>query len=358
MTYRSPFITETNEPAFTDCQTCAGLMLVAEWTAGEAILDRRGNTLDAMGLKRLRERIRSLSGTESGASFEDLARGIARRFADLPALPRTTAPGEPLRLSFDELWAGLQAGHCAALDGNPSRVTDPRSPLRSMQGKDDYDHAVFIHAAKGERAFVMDPLGLGRYHGQWVPKADLRQFASRFTTPTGSPYCAVVERGEQSCVERLRREHRERTRSLRTELAVARAAVTTARVQALRDAARAISAVPRRLAKRTVEAHVARHGWTCPGWHHPPHPSARRARGRPSRAARPRWRTATGSAGRPLRELQRPEGSQSATALRRGTHIGATSAREGKPVVRAARCRHRVGTTGRPPAFEDLNVCG
>ena len=28
----------------------------------------------------------------------------------------------------------------------------------------------------------------------------------------------------------------------------------------------------RRLAKRTVEAHVARHGWTCPGWHHPAHP--------------------------------------------------------------------------------------
>ncbi len=26
-----------------------------------------------------------------------------------------------------------------------------------------------------------------------------------------------------------------------------------------------------RLAKRTVEAHVARHGWTCPGWHRDPH---------------------------------------------------------------------------------------
>ena len=23
----------------------------------------------------------------------------------------------------------------------------------------------------------------------------------------------------------------------------------------------------RRLAKRTVETHVARHGWVCPGWH-------------------------------------------------------------------------------------------
>ena len=246
MTYRSPFITETNEPALIDCQICAGLMLVAEWTAGEAILDRHGNTLDAVGLKRLRERIRVLSGdTDGGASLEDLARGIARRFPDLPSLPRTTAPVDPLRLSFDELWARLEHGHCAVLDGNPSKVQDPSSPLRSMQAKDDYDHAVFVHTARGERAFVMDPLGRGRYQGQWVPKADLRQFASRFTTASGSPYCAVVGRGEQSSVERLRRQLREQTRSLRAELATARSAVTTARAQALRDAARAIAAVPR-----------------------------------------------------------------------------------------------------------------
>jgi hypothetical protein len=28
----------------------------------------------------------------------------------------------------------------------------------------------------------------------------------------------------------------------------------------------------RQLAKRTAEAHVALHGWTCPGWHREPHP--------------------------------------------------------------------------------------
>ena len=91
----------------------------------------------------------------------------------------------------------------------------------------------------------MDPLGRGRYQGQWVPKVDLRQFASRFTTSSGSPYCAVVKRGQQSSVERLRRQMREQTRNLRAELATARAAITTARAQALRDAARAIAAVPR-----------------------------------------------------------------------------------------------------------------
>jgi len=64
-------------------------------------------------------------------------------------------------------------------------------------------------------------------------------------TTSGSPYCAVVKRGEQSRVERLRRQMREQTRRLRSELATARAAVTTARTQALRDAARAVVAVPR-----------------------------------------------------------------------------------------------------------------
>jgi len=212
MAYRSPFIAETNEPTFTDCQFASGLMLVAEWTDGEAIHDRHGNTLDAVGLKRLRERIRVLSGdAEGGASLEDLARGIARRFPDLPPLPRTTAPVDPLRLSFDELWSKLKAGHCAVLNGNPGRVTDRSSPLRSMQDSDDYDHAVFVHAAGKDRAFVMDPLGRGSYEGRWVPKVDLRQFASRFSTASGSPYCAVVKRGERSSVERARRQVRERT---------------------------------------------------------------------------------------------------------------------------------------------------
>jgi hypothetical protein len=211
MPYRSPLITETDEAKLTDCQFASGLMLVAEWTTGEAIHDRHGNTLDAKGLKLLRERVRVLSGdTLGGASLEDLASGIARRFPDLPPLPRTTAPVHPLRLSFDELWARLKAGHCAVLNGNPVMVAGLKSPLRSMQAKDDYDHAVFVHAARGERAFVMDPLGRGRYQGQWVAKAELRQFASRFTTPSGSPYCALVKRGQQSPVERVRRQVRER----------------------------------------------------------------------------------------------------------------------------------------------------
>ena len=80
----------------------------------------------------------------------------------------------------------------------------------------------------------------------------------------------------------------------------------------------------RRLAKRTVEAWVARHGWSCPGWHRAAASgAARRARGRPSGAARPRRRAAACAARRPLRELQRAQGVESAAAVT--TAQGATA---------------------------------
>jgi len=230
--YRTPFITETNEPKFTDCQYCAGLMLVAEWTDGEAIHDEHGNTLDAPGLRVLRERIRTLSGDlEGGATLEALALGIARQYPDLPALPRTTAQTNPLKASFDEAWARLQAGSPAVLNGNPSRVKDAKSPLRSMQANDDYDHAIFLHSAQPDRAFVMDPLGRGSYEGQWVAREDLRQFASRYTAANGSPYLAMVWRGYFSTNAKLRR-------SIEGQVAAGRK-------QALDDASKAIAALPR-----------------------------------------------------------------------------------------------------------------
>ena len=222
-------------------------MLVAEWTDGEAICDRHGNTLDAAGLKRLRERIRVLSGdTEGSASLEDLARGVARRFPDLPPLPRTTSEVDPLRLTFDELWARLQARHCAVLDGNPVKVTDRSSPLRSMQAKDDYDHAVFIHAARGERAFVMDPLGRGRYEGQWVSEGRPTPVRLTLRDRLG---VAVLRRREAR--RPVQRREAATARCGRRSRAFGRRSSSppqpriSARSQALRDAGDAVAAVPR-----------------------------------------------------------------------------------------------------------------
>jgi hypothetical protein len=64
-----------------------------------------------------------------------------------------------------------------------------------------------------------------------VPKADLRQYASRFATSSGSPYCVVVKRSAESSVERLRRQDREPTRDLRAELVTAKGAIASARGQ-------------------------------------------------------------------------------------------------------------------------------
>ena len=130
-----------------------------------------------------------------GASLDDL-RGHQQALPELPLLPRTTAPLDPLRLSFDELWARLQAGHCAVLDGNPIKVADPKSPLRSMQAKDDYDHAIFVHehAVSGPSSWTPSVVVGTRASGS-RNRTKLRQFASQFSTASGSPYCAVVRRG-------------------------------------------------------------------------------------------------------------------------------------------------------------------
>jgi hypothetical protein len=131
------------------------------------------------------------------------------------------------------------------LDGNPIGVEDPSSPLRSMEGDDDYDHAIFLHTARPDKAFVMDPLGRGGYQGPWVAKEELRQFASRFVTPSGSPYVAMVRRGQQSNVALLRRTLTDQLRAVQAELAAARAGIATARARALDDPVKAIRALPR-----------------------------------------------------------------------------------------------------------------
>ena len=246
MPYRSPFITETDEPAFTDCQFCRWADARRGVDVGRGHPDRHGTTLDAVGLKRLRERIRVVSGdTEGGASLEDLARGIARRFPDLPALPRTTAPVDPLRLSFDELWLNLQSGHCVVLDGNPIKVRTPRARCARCRRRTTTTtpSSSTPHAVSGPSSWTRSVAADTRASGsrRWTCASSPRAF----TTASGSPYCAVVKRGHQSSVERLRRETSEQTRGLQTELATAKAAVTTARAQALRDAARAVAAVPR-----------------------------------------------------------------------------------------------------------------
>ena len=115
----------------------------------------------------------------------------------------------------------------------------------------------------------------------------------------------------------------------------------------------------RRLAKRTVEAWVARPRLDLPGLASRGAPGAtRRARGRPSRAARPRWRAAAGSAGRPLLELQRAEGAEPAAALSLVSWARVDVCSRRGPDRRGARHEARVRSlSGKPlPADADSNV--
>ena len=75
----------------------------------------------------------------------------------------------------------------------------------------------------------------------------------------------------------------------------------------------------------------------------------RRARSRPSRAARPRWRAAAGSARRALRELQRAEGAESAaTVSLRYAHCGDIRPGEYRHRDHASRTRRGATRASRP----------
>jgi hypothetical protein len=48
MTYRTPFITETNEPHFTDCQFCSGLMPSSGYPSKKRSVPSRVSTLSGV----------------------------------------------------------------------------------------------------------------------------------------------------------------------------------------------------------------------------------------------------------------------------------------------------------------------
>ena len=98
--------------------------------------------------------------------------------------------------------------------------------------------------------------------------------------------------------------------------------------------------------------------------------AARRARGRPSGAARPRGRAAASTARCPLRELQRAQGPEPAAALRRalawGTHMAQTWApgderlprgRAPTPGLRGSRPHRPTGQPGGVPDADHRPLC-
>lgn len=175
--FRPPFVTEVDEPVHDDCVVASGLMLVSDWTLGQVTDAPRGPVQTKRQLKRTREGMRDhLSGDKQrgGLTPADLVEMVRETWPSLPTL-RT-----PL-WTWDELWDSLSHGRRVALWGNPADVRKPASPLRRWTHDDDFGHCIRVgpsrQRAGRSEAWVMDPLGEGRYKGQWVGRAQLRQFA-------------------------------------------------------------------------------------------------------------------------------------------------------------------------------------
>ena len=185
--YIPPQVTETwGETQFNDCTWCSGFGLVDIWVTGAVTRDRNWRPLSQARLKARREDFREASGDLTGGStLHDLARGVAQYWPSLPPL-RHSLDGDT-SLSFDELWKRLMEADSALLMGNPSRISNQSSFLRTAQNSDDYDHAVLCVRAREDAGLIMDPLRPPASKPRWVPKSELRQYMSRFKTSDGSP---------------------------------------------------------------------------------------------------------------------------------------------------------------------------
>ncbi len=200
--YTPPHITEVwGETQFVDCTWASGYGLIDIWTTGAATRDRDWWPYGQRRLKATREALRDASGDlVGGSTLEDLARGVAVYWPQLPALRRTTDGSADL--DFAGMWAALTERSSVLLQGNPSRITNMRSFLRTAQGDDDYDHSILVIRARQDAALVDDPLRPARSRPRWVPREELRQFASRFHTPAGLPFYAIVRRGSRTTLYR------------------------------------------------------------------------------------------------------------------------------------------------------------
>ncbi len=198
MLYTPPQVNETwGETQFNDCTWASGLALVDVWTLGAVTRDRNWRPFTRARMKAEREALREASGDlTGGSSLEDLARGIAKRYPSLPRLRRST--NGTADFDFEFMWQALKKDCSVLLQGNPSRIPNQKSFLRTAQDSDDYDHSILVIRATDAHGLVMDPLRPVRSKARWVPKSELRQFASRFKTAAGLPYYGIVRRGAQA----------------------------------------------------------------------------------------------------------------------------------------------------------------
>ena len=260
--YRAPYVSEIlreTDGSLNDCSVCVTIMLVGDWTLGEALINPDGSAKDVLFL---REWVRKQLGPDArdgGLTLHDADQMARLLDPELPPLPRyggqTARPGQStagatLRLTFEAFKAAIQNGNSAALCGNPIGVKDPGSPLRSVQGNDDYAHVIHVTDGNATGALVKDPLTRHKpgWPGVRVSWDELRQFTEAkkngerlFGSPTAVA-CAVIPVGAETEAARVGRKSLATIARLNQKVSDQRAQATLAtdeRDQARRELATA-----------------------------------------------------------------------------------------------------------------------
>ena len=207
--YRAAFVTETDQRPMRDCLWASASMLLDKWTNGKVI--------------RTHEQLRALSGdAHGGSTFQDLHVAFAKLGFSVP----DNRAGN--RLSWGELLTRLRRGAGAIVLGDYGQLPSwygrwsygfwkngqplthkqkvaakaaeaarkaAHKPKSKAKPPND-NHAVYVerYDARRGRVWLMDPLGRGHWHGEWLSVRALKRFAwfsggSVFavTTPVAAP---------------------------------------------------------------------------------------------------------------------------------------------------------------------------
>ncbi len=147
-----------------NCVWAAGQMLVDKWTHGQVRVSQA--------------RLRRASGDKKGgSSLYELSRGIAR----LTGIRLHSSPGLGDSMTWWQLLDRLEHGGGAVLIGEYRRLPAAFTRWdRSFARKRKSSHAVYVERydrAHG-RVWLMDPLAVGDYPGEWIGVAALYHYAS------------------------------------------------------------------------------------------------------------------------------------------------------------------------------------
>lgn len=196
------FISERPLP-YSECSMCVGVMGAEASDLDHATAHADGTPITKDEAINLVNQLRLSQGiTSGGQTIGQVDRAVQQRWPEIPPMARPIGSDSGLRLSPQQFKERMALGWYALVCGNPKNVTDPASPLRTIQGNDDYNHGIGVTNYQPTTGLcnVQNPLGGWSYPNgtsrgfEVVPMKDVLEFAWR-TTPDGAIYCGVWEKG-------------------------------------------------------------------------------------------------------------------------------------------------------------------